>query len=145
VRDEVPTTRTERVAGERAEDSAAYVYVARRPRAIVGLARVWSVPLSVAQDAVDRLADGLDSCVRAEEQRGTPTAHGAARVVAHLDARGSVGETSVRIGSEPGAATVAILCLVAPMRVMAFPPGDANDRGLAVEALWGTASPIGIP
>jgi hypothetical protein len=141
IREEVPSSRPERVTSVRADDLAGYVYVATRTRSVVGLAEARNVPMIAARDAVDRLADGLDSCLREEERRGTATANGATRVVAHVDPRGTVSETAVRISADPGAAKVAIVCLVAPMRLMAFPENTASDRGLAVEALWHGSSP----
>jgi hypothetical protein len=141
VREEVPGTRSEVVTGLRADETRAYVYVATRTRSSVGLAEARNLPADVARDAVDRLADGLDSCVREEARRGTATANGATRVVAHIDSRGAVGDTAVRISADPGAAKVAVLCLVAPMRLLAFPEGNASDRGLAVEAIWHAPSP----
>jgi hypothetical protein len=38
-----------------------------------------------------------------------------------------------------GAAT-ALLCLVAPVKLLSFAPADAGARGLAIEAIWGTPS-----
>jgi hypothetical protein len=145
VREEIPSSRAEVVTSPRAEDPPTYAYVAKRTRAFVGLAEARNIPPNVARDAVDRLADGLESCVREEERRGAAVSGGAVRVAARVDDRGAVRDTAVRISPEPGVAKVAALCLVVPIRTMAFPPGDASDRGFAVEALWSARPQLAIP
>ena len=134
----VPQSRTELIPGAQASDQSSYVYVARRPRASVGLAETRNIPLDAAREAVDRLADGLDSCIATEQRRGARATTGAVRVAVHVDDHGGVRETAVRTSSAPGAARVAVVCLVVPLRLMTFPPGSPGDRGLAVEALWNT-------
>ncbi|MDP9001054.1 MAG: hypothetical protein M3O46_13175, partial [Myxococcota bacterium] len=62
---------------------------------------------------------------------------GAARVVAPIEDSGAVGIPSVRIDPGVGVAESAVICLVAPVRLLTFPPSDAGARGIAIEALWG--------
>jgi hypothetical protein len=146
VQNEVPASRTELVPGARMGDPATYAYVAKRAHSIIGLAEARNLPDDVARAAVDRLADGLETCVREEACRNTVGSSGAARIAVHIDGGGAVRETAVRLSSETGAARVGALCLVVPMRLMTYPPnGSGSDRGLAVEALWTCASPPGSP
>ena len=94
----------------------------------------------VAQAAVDRLADALDTCATDEGRKGT-LVDGAARVVAQIDEKGNIAGTSVKVDPGAGVAQMAVLCLVAPIRMLTFPPADAGPRGFAVEALWGRVIP----
>jgi hypothetical protein len=116
-----------------------YDYVARRPLATVGLAEGRGLDATIARAAVDRLADRLDACVTEQSRGGTPVA-GAARVIATIDAGGAVTATQVRIDPGNGGAASAALCLVAPLKILTFPPGPRDDRGIAVEAIWGVLS-----
>jgi hypothetical protein len=113
-----------------------YDYVARRPLATIGLAEGRGLDPAVARAAVDRLADRLDACVTEQSRGGTPVA-GAARVIAQIDAGGSVTATQVRIDPGNGGAASAALCLVAPLKILTFPPSDRDGRGIALEAIWG--------
>jgi hypothetical protein len=142
VRDVIPESRDVRVldAGPAAEDTRGYEYIARRPLALVALAEARGIAPDVARAAVDRLADALDACVT---ERGRRSAHveGAARVVAPIEQSGSVGAPSVRLDPGEGVAENAVVCLVAPVRLLTFPPVDAGVRGIAIEALWGRIIP----
>jgi len=113
-----------------------YDYVARRPLAVVALAEARGLDPVVARAAIDRLADALDTCATEEGRKGT-LVNGAARVVAQIDGDGRVAGTSVRIDPGTGVAQNAVVCLVAPAKMLAFPPSDAGARGIAIEALWG--------
>jgi hypothetical protein len=115
-----------------------YEYVARRPLAVVALAEARGIELLTAKAAVERLADRLDACVTDEARKSGPL-EGAARVVAQIDATGAVAGARVRVDPGAGAASAstAVLCLVAPMKLLAFPPADGDGRGIAIEALWG--------
>jgi hypothetical protein len=113
-----------------------YDYVARRPLAVVALAEARGLDPVVARAAIDRLADALDTCATQEGHKGT-LVNGAARVVVQIDGDGRVAGTSVRIDPGAGVAQSAVVCLVAPAKMLAFPPADAGARGMAVEALWG--------
>jgi hypothetical protein len=115
---------------------AGYDYVARRPLAVVALAEARGVDPAVARAAIDRLADALDTCATEEGRKGT-LASGAARVVAQISPEGVVQQTSLRVDPGSGVLQNAVLCLVAPTKMLVFPPVDAGARGLAIEALWG--------
>jgi hypothetical protein len=123
------------------QGSEGYQYVARRPLAVVGLAEARGIDLEIARAAVDHLADRLDACVT-EEGRNGPPVEGAARVVAQIDANGNVAATSVRVDPGAGAASSAVVCLVAPTKLLTFPPAEGAARGLAIEALWGRVQPL---
>jgi hypothetical protein len=122
-----------------------YEYVARRPLAVVALAEARGLESITAHAAVDRLADRLDACITDKAREGGPV-EGAARVIAKIDASGAVAATQVRV--DPGAASAsnAVVCLVAPMKLLTFPPADADGRGIAIEAIWGrVATPAAGP
>ena len=113
-----------------------YDYVARRPLGVVALAEARGLDPLVARAAIDHLADALDTCATEEGRKGT-LVNGAARVVVQIDGDGRVAGTSVRIDPGTGVAQNAVVCLVAPAKMLAFPPADAGARGMAIEALWG--------
>jgi hypothetical protein len=122
------------------ESTQGYDYVARRPLAVVALAEARGIDPAVARLAVDRLADALDACATDRSRSGAPD--GAARVVAQIDPNGTIAGTSLRVDPGSGVAESAALCLVAPLRMLTFPPVDAGGtRGIAVEALWGKVIP----
>jgi hypothetical protein len=120
------------------ESAQGYEYVTRRPLALVALAEARGIEPEVARQAVERLADALDACATDQGRKGVEV-HGAARIVAPIDANGAVGAPSVRIDPGAGVAESAVICFVAPVRLLAFPPADAGTRGIAIEALWGAA------
>jgi hypothetical protein len=142
VRDVVPESHDIRVvdAGPVSEDTRGYEYIARRPLALVALAEARGIAPEVARAAVDRLADALDACITERAQKNSHL-EGAARVVAPVEQRGTVGAPSVRIDPGEGVAESAVVCLVAPVRLLTFPPVDAGVRGIAIEALWGRIVP----
>jgi hypothetical protein len=137
-RDTVPESRDVRVldAGSAMESAQGYEYVARRSLSLVALAEARGIAPEVAREAVDRLADALEACTIEEGRRGSRI-EGAARVVASVEADGTVGAPTVRIDPGAGVAQSAVLCLVAPVRTLTFPAVDGGVRGIAVEALWG--------
>lgn len=140
-RDVVPSSRD--VVAEASgvpRSTEGYEYVARRPRAVVALAEARGVPANVASAAIERLADALDTCVQ-DRSDGGPPPHGAARVIAQIASDGSVSGTSVRVEPGSGATQTAVVCLVAPTRLLLFPPADGDRRGVAIEALWGQVAP----
>jgi hypothetical protein len=141
-RDVVPESHDIRLldAEAAAQNAQGYEYVARRPLALVALAEARGLEPEVAHQAVERLADTLDACATDHERRGIHV-HGAARVVAAIDPRGFLGAPSVRVDPGEGVAESAVVCLVAPARLLTFPPTDAGARGIAIEALWGVVSP----
>jgi hypothetical protein len=121
-----------------------YEYVARRPLAVVALAEARGLPTAVTRAAIDRLADALDTCVT-EQGVGRAAPRGAARVVAEVGDDGGITGVSLRIDPGAAAPAVALLCLVAPVKLLSFPLADAGARGLAVEALWGAPSAAAQP
>jgi hypothetical protein len=127
-----------------AQGAEGYEYVARRPLAVVALAEARGIESVTARATVDRLADRLDACVTDEAKGGAPV-EGAARVIAQIDATGAVSATRVQI--DPGAsnASTAVVCLVAPMKLLTFPAGEGDRRGIAIEALWGKVAPAPPP
>jgi hypothetical protein len=127
-------------AGARARSAEAYEYVARRPLAVVALAEARGIAPDVARAAIEHLADAVDTCVTEEGRKGA-LLEGAARVIAQVDTSGNVAGVSLRVDPSAGKARDAVLCLVAPTKLLTFPPTDAGVRGLAVEALWGRALP----
>ena len=141
-RDTVPQSHDVNVvdAAAPAQSSEGYEYVARRPLAVVALAEARGLAPDLAHEAVDRLADMLDACATDEIRKGSDV-DGAARVVAAIEPSGRVGPSSLRIDSRSGVAESAMMCLVAPLRLLGFPPADAGSRGIAIEALWGRLIP----
>jgi hypothetical protein len=139
-RDVVPETHDTRGPGDRTQDPQGYEYVARRPLALVALAEARGIAPAVARDAIDQLADALDTCVTL---RGRTGGHvdGAARIVVAIDDDGSVGRPNVRVDPGDGVAESAVVCFVAPIRLLSFPAVDAGTRGIAIEALWGRIVP----
>jgi hypothetical protein len=147
-RDVVPETRDVIAdGGSRVATDEGYEYIARRPLAVVALAEARGIDLVTARAATDHLADRLDTCVTEESRKGTPV-EGAARVIAQIDPQGNVAATGVRVDPGTGGAASAVVCLVAPMKLLTFAPIDptapagANaNRGIAVEAIWGRVAP----
>ncbi len=119
-----------------AQGAQGYEYVARRPLAVVALAEARGLESVTARAAVERLADRLDACITEASRNGGPV-EGAARVIAQIDATGAVAATQVRIDPGSGGASNAVVCLVAPMKLLTFPPATADGRGIAIEAIWG--------
>jgi hypothetical protein len=120
--------------------SQGYDYVARRPLGVVGLAEARGLEPQLAKAIVDRLADELDACATDQGSKGT-LVDGAARVAVQIDGDGNIVGTNVRFDPGPGVAENAVLCFVAPVKRLTFPPADAGARGFAVEALWGRVIP----
>lgn len=116
--------------------SEGYEYVVKKPHAVLALAEARGVERENARRASERLADALEACLaKLEQQR--PLTPGAVRIVAPIDVGGAVGQPLVRVSSGGDAATVALLCVVAPLRMQLFPAGiDAGSRGMAFEIAW---------
>jgi len=140
-RDVIPESRDVRVVDASAPSSgpSGYEYVAKRPLATVGLAEARGIDGATARAAIDRVADALDTCATEQGRRGT-LAPGAARVVAEIDGNGSVAGTSLRVEGQ-GVLANAVTCLLAPVKLLAFPANDGGARGMAIEALWGSVTP----
>jgi hypothetical protein len=139
-RDVVPESRDVQVLDAAAAGSQQYDYVAKRPLAVVALAEARGVDPLVARAAIERLADALDTCATGEGRKGT-LADGAARVVAQIAPDGTIAGTSLRVDPGAGVAENAVVCLVAPLRMLTFPAVDGGARGMAIEALWGRVIP----
>ena len=135
-----------REAGAPAGD--AYAYVAQRPHGVVALAEARNMKDEDAREIVDRLATELEACAtRLEAERAL--VDGAARVVAVAQPEGP---PALKVSLEPGGAIAqnALMCLVAPVRSIAFPKSTgAGAPGMAIEAKWGprraTAPEAGAP
>jgi hypothetical protein len=125
-----------------ARSSEGYEYVARRPFAVVALAEARGIDRDAARAAVEHLADALDVCTT-EAARTSSLPSGAARVIAQINAAGTVETTQLRVDPAARGASSAFLCLVRPVRQLAFAPSDAGARGLAIEALWGQPTSTG--
>ena len=129
-------SRDVRVADAGGAAAAGYEYVARLPLAIVALAESRGMDEGTARAAINALAETLDACVAREARKGT-FARGAARLVAQITPDGSVAQTSLRVEPGDGVMENAVLCLLAPAKLLSFPAIDAGVRGMAIEALWG--------
>ena len=115
----------------------AYVYVARRPHAAVGLVGAHFMTDADAQRIVDRVADDLESCARRLEQRNE-LVEGALQLVAVTGSRGTAEITDVRFAPGGPVAANALECIVAPLRANAFPAATkAGVPAVAIEATWG--------
>ena len=136
----MPESRDVRVMDAGAAAGQHYDYIAKRPLAVVALAEARGVDPLVARAAIDRLADALDTCATGEGRKGT-LADGAARVVAQIGPDGTIAGTSLRVDPGAGVAENAVVCLVAPLRMLTFPAVDGGARGIAIEALWGRIIP----
>lgn len=138
-RDVVPESRDVRVTpdGGVTTPSETYVYVARRPHGIVGLAEARHMKDDEARSLVDRIADELERCATNLDAQGL-LVDGAARVVAIASASGAPA-LNVRFAPGDAVAQNALLCLVAPIRATPFPPATQPNAppGLAIEATWG--------
>jgi hypothetical protein len=133
---DVATGGTEHTVVDAGGPVEAYEHVAKRAHAMVGLAEARGLDKGAAKQAVELLADRLEGCVAQERARG-PVPAGAVRVVAYVDAAGAVGPPKVT-SSGGDAGRIALLCVAAPLRLLAIPPvGDAGATpGLAIEASW---------
>lgn len=112
-----------------------YVYVARRPHVTVGLAEAREMDATEANRVIDSLAESFETCAAkldAEKKLGP----GAGRLVVLVDERGHVTATDAKLAPGSEVAEAALLCLVAPARALAYPPGKGSRRGMAVEAMW---------
>jgi hypothetical protein len=139
-RDAVPPTRDLVVdAGSSPRSAEGYEYVARRGLAVVALAEGRGLSAATSRAAVDHLADALDTCVTEQGRSGAPP-RGAARVVVQIGDDGGVSNVSLRVDPGGSSAAIALLCLVAPVKLLTFGAADGAPRGLAIEALWGTPS-----
>jgi hypothetical protein len=114
-----------------------YDYVARRPRAIVALAEGRGLSREVAVMATDRVADQMETCSEDLLHKGQ-LVRGAARVVVKIAPDGTLSGMAVKTSPGTAVAANAILCFIAPVKALTFPPESAAapDRGIAFEATW---------
>jgi hypothetical protein len=138
-RDVVPETRDVRVRPGEVDAGPppdAYVYVTRRPHAVVALAEARHMSDAEAREIVDHVASDLETCAQRLATQGT-LVEGAARVVAVAGPNGTPA-LNVRIAPGDAVAQNALLCLIAPVRATTFPRGDGRGApGMAIEATWG--------
>lgn len=123
-----------------------YAYVTERPLAIVGMAEARGMSDEVAKRVADLIADRLDVCAT-EQAAANKLIDGGVRVVAIVDKGGAVTVARDNVKIDPEAATGnALLCVVAPIMQLAFPPTmSPSQRGFAIEAMWGRAIPHSKP
>jgi hypothetical protein len=135
-RDVVPETHDVHVAATGAE--GAYVHVARRPLGFVALAQQVGLGADVGAGASEHLADALDACATNLAAKGK-LVEGTIRVDATVARDGSVSLPHLTIAPGDAVAANAILCVVAPLKLMMFPvdAGDAGPRSFAIDASWG--------
>ena len=113
-----------------------YVYIARRPHGVIALAEARNMSDEEAHEIVERLASELEACATRLEAERT-LVEGAARIVAVAQPSGPPG-LNVRIAPGGAVAQNALMCLIAPVRAIAFPPATAaGPPGMAIEATWG--------
>ncbi len=118
-----------------------YDYVARRRDAVVALAEARGIDPAISKAAVDRIADAMEECV-SDPARRAASPDGAARVVAQIEPGGAVANATIRVDATTpggGATSTAVLCFLAPARLLQFPAASASagERGIALEAIWG--------
>lgn len=122
-----------------------YEYVTERPLAVVALAESRGMSADLAHAAVDRVADALDVCATEQATAGK-LVDGASRVIAIVAPDGSVAGVNVTFSEGSGVAANGVLCFVAPIKSLTFPPTTSTaQRGLAVEAVWGRDVPHSKP
>lgn len=131
-RDVVPESHDVRVVPDAGADT--YVHVARRAHGAVALAEARHIKDDEAKQIVERLADDLERCATSLEAQGT-LVDGAARVVAIAGPNGTPA-LNVRLAPGDAVAQNALLCIVAPVRAISFPPASTGTPGMAIEATW---------
>lgn len=112
-----------------------YVHVARRTHVTIGLAEAREIDEEEAKRLVDRLAERFEACAVKLESDGQLVS-GAGRLVVLIDEQGHVTGTDAKLSPGSDVAGAALLCLLAPGRALAYPPGKGSRRGFAVEAVW---------
>jgi hypothetical protein len=138
-RDVVPETRDVQVAATPATGSS--TYVARRTLGFVALTRQTGLGAEIGGRAVEHLADALDVCATNLAAKGR-LVDGAIRIDAIVAAGGSVAITHVTVAPGDAVAANALLCVMAPLKLMTFSPepdarNDGGARSFAIDASWG--------
>ena len=148
-RDVVPESHDVRVTDPAAVQAAktkgaaeGYVYIARRPHGAIALAEARGIGDAIASRAIDRLADSFEGCA-ADLDKRRQLVDGAMRVVAGVDPGGTLVGLNVKMGSGNAITANALLCVIAPLKLLTFPPaeGDAGARGIAIETTWSPRAP----
>ncbi len=123
-----------------ADSKDGYEYVARRPLGTVALAEGRGLSKEISRAATDRVADAMQRCAADLAGKGK-WVRGAGRVVAWIGAGGNLSGLQVKIAPGADVAANAILCFIAPIKSLTFPPADTDagavQRGIALEAAWG--------
>jgi hypothetical protein len=132
-RDVVPESHDVRVTPD-GGGGETYVYVARRAHGVVALAEARDMADDDVRAMVDRVADDFERCASTLESDRL-LVEGAARIVAVAGPNGTP-LLNVRLAPGEAVAKNALLCLVAPVRSLAFPPAKSGTPGLAIEATW---------
>jgi len=124
-------TNHEVVVDAGAPRGGAYAYVARRALVAVGLADAKGLKDEDSHHVVDRLADEASACFK-QRPRLEP---GATRITLPIDEGGTTGAPETTFSPATSAA-IGMVCLLAPLRLMTFPPGAS--RSITIEAAWGS-------
>jgi len=133
------TEHTHDTTGQHGQEG--YEYVVKKPHGVVALAESRGISKDAAKDAIDRLAASFDNCL-AKLEKQAPLKQGAARIIVPVDDVGLVSEPLVKLSdTTPDTKVTTLLCLVAPLKMLTFPPPgpgspEAGTRGMAVEATW---------
>jgi hypothetical protein len=140
-RDVVPQSRD--VVKSDTQSQGSYTHVAKRAMGFVALAGEQGVGAEVAVAAVERLADSLDGCASDLAQHGK-LVDGAVRVRMAIAPDGAPVVSHVDVAPGNAVAANAILCVIAPLKLLTFPASDPNDpnakataRTMAIDATWG--------
>jgi hypothetical protein len=147
-RDVVPETHDVRAGdatGQPAAKRDAYAFVARRPMGFVALASEHGLGAEIAAGAAGHLADSMDACAMGLARNGR-LVDGAIQVSASIAPDGAVVVTHVTVAPGDAVAANALLCVMAPLKMITFPPGDASaQRGIAIDASWGPPAATPAP
>lgn len=117
----------------------AYAYVARRPLGAIGLAGVRNMSDADARRFVDVAADEMERCAEGQRADGT-LVDGAARLVVGGTPQGHAQIGQMEIAPGGAVAANALLCLVAPIKTLPFPPAAPEKTpAILLEVTWGPA------
>jgi hypothetical protein len=137
-RDVVPESRD--VVKSDTQSQGSYTHVAKRAMGFVALAGEQGVGADVAIAAVEHLADTLDACATDLAQHGK-LVDGAVRVRMAIAPDGAPLVSHVDVAPGNAVAANAILCVLAPLKLLTFPASDPNAgataRTMAIDATWG--------
>jgi hypothetical protein len=140
--DVVPETHD--VVKSETQAQGSYAHVAKRPMGFVALSGEQGLGSAVANGAVERLADSLDGCATDLAQKGK-LVDGAVRLRVAVAPDGAPVVSHVDVAPGNAVAANAILCVLAPLKLLGFPPAEAGaaPRTIAIDATWGppTAAP----